>query len=667
MSDETAGREDKPAKAEKTPADWAKHWAMEFNAAKQFVRPWHTEGEAAVKAYSMEYDRKNETHWPLFTASVQTQEAMMYASPPKVAVARRYADPKDDVARVSGLILERMLNADVEREDDSFCQALGLALWDRLVPGGGFIWQRYVREEEDVPGKPAQVDETGAELAPEVPATKRVKREDVETDWVHWKDALWSAQTKAHHEVNWWARKTLLSRETLVERWPKLGASVPLNAKPEKTEGEGSKSPPWARAEVWEIWDRESRQVFHYVEGMPTVLDMKPDLYGLTTFFPVAAPWFANTTTSKYLPRPDYKHAKDIYEEIDKVSTRIDRLQRALKAAGVYDQTNTSIQQLLSEGYDNKLIPVANFSALAEKGGLRGAVDWMPLDQIVQALMALRDYRRELVEAHDQLTGKSDLMRGQATQAGETATSARIRGRYGSVRLTKLQGEFAQLASTAQRIRAELICKLFDPATIYQRSNAQYMTEDPALVQQAIDLLKAPGEFPAYRIEVKPESIAYTDFDAQKAEAMEVLGGVSQFLSTAGPLAQQSPAAMPFLLELLQATLARLKGGAVFEGILDRAIQAAQQAAQQPQQAQSDPKLEAEKMKLMGQQQKIQGDMAKERLKHQQGLEKIAVEVQADAMRESNQRIENVREAQQKQANSIAMKPPEAMKPGVPR
>jgi hypothetical protein len=293
---------------------------------------------------------------------------------------------------------------------------------------------------------------------------------------------------------------------------------------------------------------------------------------------------------------------------------------------------------------------------------MRGAIDWMPLDQIIQALMGLRDYRRELVEAHDQITGKSDLMRGQATQTSETATSARIRGRYGSVRLNKLMDEFARLAADTQRIRAELICKFFDEETILKRANAEAMAEDPEIVRQAIALLKTPGEFPGYRIEVKAESIAFTDFDQQKAEAMEVLAALSQYLSVAMPLMQTMPSAGPFLLELLQASLARLKGGAVFEGILDKAIQSAQQAAMQPKQAAPDPKMMAQHLK--GQQ-----DMAKIQAELQADLTRRQVEVQAKAQEEQDQMRSNAQEHALKLQITNALKPPEPPKPngGLPR
>jgi hypothetical protein len=36
----------------------------------------------------------------------------------------------------------------------------------------------------------------------------------------------------------------------------------------------------------------------------------------------------------------------------------------------------------LSEGVENKLIPVDNWAAFAEKGGLKGAISLLPLDRI---------------------------------------------------------------------------------------------------------------------------------------------------------------------------------------------------------------------------------------------------------------------------------------------
>lgn len=644
------------AEFDDTPAGWARRWTMELSAARKRLERWHTQGGRIVARFKDEREgpdstgSSSSTRWNLYTANVQTQRAMMYGQTPRVSVTRRHADAHDDVARVAAEMLERLLNTDIERDSDGYASALSYALDDRLLAGMGNVRVRYTAQFDDVPEVPARVNETtGAELAPAVPATRRKASEDVEVDYVHWRDQLWSP-ARTFEEVRWWGFRVQMSRSQLVRRFgAELGKTVPLNGREHGGADSGGpaekRADPWARADVWEIWSKEHGRVFWYVEGYPVILDVKPDLYGLRGFWPFPRPMFANLTTDALVARPDFVLAQDLYDEIDLVSTRITLLERAIAVKGVYDKSSGSLQRLLQDTGENELIPVDNWALFAEKGGVRGAVDWLPLDQVVSALTALRDYRRELIDALYQVTGMSDILRGQAASSGVTATEQAIKARFGSVRMQALQDEFARFASDVQRLKTQVICRHFEPQTILERSNFRFAGQDLQLALQAVQLLK--GGAAQYRIEVKPEAVSLTDFAALRAERTEVLTAIAGFIQSVAPLIAQSPASTPYLLQILQWSIAGLKGASTMEGILDQAIAAAQQAAAAGPQPgtggaqQPDPKLLATQLK--GSQ-----DMQREQFKLQADLTRIAAETQAHAQQEAVQRQENVREAGQK-------------------
>ena len=75
----------------------------------------------------------------------------------------------------------------------------------------------------------------------------------------------------------------------------------------------------------------------------------------------------------------------------------------------------------------------------------------------------------ELMNLLFQVTGMSDIMRGQST-AGATATEQALKAKFASTRVQEFQNEFARFASDTQRIKAEIISKHFDPQTIAERS-----------------------------------------------------------------------------------------------------------------------------------------------------------------------------------------------------
>lgn len=653
-------------KYDNSPGGLARRWRDEIDASLKWLKDWRQQGDKIDKRYrdDRENDQahKGDTRWNLFSADTETKESILYGQTPRISVSRRFADPGDDVARVAGEMLERHLNTDVERDEDTFPEVLGYAIQDRLIPGICLARVRYEVETESEQVEAITHPETGEEMAEGYSREKKTS-EEVEVDYIHWKDFLWSP-ARIWREVRWVAFRAELSREDLVRMFgDQVGNAIPLNCG-RKNEKNGNDSrekeeTPWHRAEVWEIWDKASRTVYHLADGWPTILfpvnnPEGKDPLGLKGFFPCPRPVMANVTTSKCIPRPDFVLAQDLYDEIDRVSTRITLLERAIAAKGLYDKAMGDVAARLLNGENkNELFPVANWPALAERGGIKGLIDWLPLEQIVNALTVLREYRSELIEAKHQVTGMADIMRGQATTAGASATEQAIKAKFGSVRMEKLQKQFAKFASDIQKLKAEIIAKHFDPQTIIERSNVM-STPDAPLAQQAVALIKSGKA--DYRIEVKPEAISLQDFSALKSERAEVVEAMGSFLTSASAVQQAVPGAMPFMLEILQWFVAGLRGSSEIEGVLDRAVVQAQQAAQQPQQQAPDPKLAATQLKG-------QLDIQKEQTKLQADLTRIQAEVQADASREATQARYNTQEALQKAVIARSLKP-QPMGPG---
>jgi hypothetical protein len=638
MSDQTVHKIETEAQFDDTPTGIAAKWATEMFAAEENQKSSIDAGDKVVKRFKddrSDLRSDGDTRVNLFTSNVQTLQALLYGKEPKVDVKRKFADPNDDIARLGGEVLQRLLNTDIERDSDTYATALENCLEDRLLPGMGQARVRYEAEFEDQPEVPAILDDVGQELAPAYTPAAVKTEEDVETDYVHWKDFRWSP-CRTWDEVRWVAFKAPMTRDALKARFPEYGELVPLQTakSASKDDNDGLKNDPWARADVWEIWCKEDEKVYWWVKGFDKILDVLDDPLGLDGFFPCPRPLIANVTTTKFIQRSDFILAQDLYDEVDMVSTRITLLERAIAVRGVYDKSNEAIRRLLSEAVANELIPIDGFEAFKEKGGLAGVVDWLPLADIVGALSVLRDYRGELMSLLYQVTGMSDIMRGQST-AGATATEQSLKAKFASVRVQRLQNDFARFASDIQALKAEIISKHFDEKTIAQRSNIQYMMgADQGLAQQAIALIKS--DFYQYRIEVKPESVNMADMAAIKQERSEFLMAISQFFQSTLPVAQAAPWSMPYLLQMLQWSIAGFRGSSTIEGVMDQMVvaanQAIQQAAQQP--PQPDPEMMKAQMEMkMAQQQgqiDIMGKVADLKIKGQgamMDLQKKAMEL----------------------------------------
>jgi hypothetical protein len=636
------------------PQGWASRWAVEIQAARKHVERWWERAEKIVQRYVDDRTgsaNTKESRLNLFTANTQTMESLLYGRTPEVSVARRFADSADDQARVAAEMLERLLNTDLERDDDTQEEALKHALADRLRVGLGNVRLRYeIGETEAIQGTPA------TDLAPAVPDTERRKNEYVCVDYPYWKDQLWSP-CRTYGELRWWAFGADMSEEQFKKRFGEkaLAAWSPTDERPRSDAGRETESTqykdPTKRCRVWEIWSKERKTVDWYVEGYTETLDHKDDPLGLENFWPFPRPMFANLVTAKLLPTPDYYLAQDLYDEIDTVSTRITLLEQVISARGVYDKNNDGIKRLISEAAINDLIGVDAWAAFAERGGVKGAIDWLPLEMVVGALDKLREYRTELIGLLYQITGMSDIMRGQA-QNQSTATEQAIKARFASVRVQSMQDEFARFCSDTQKIKAEIIAKHFQSETIIERSNVM-MTPDAQLAIGAVQLIKSPTR--SFRVTVNPDSVSLQDYAALKQERFEWLQAISQFFQIAQPIAQAMPGSMPFLLQLAQWTLAGMKGSNEIEGVFDQAIEAAKRAAAQPPPpAPPDPKVQAATVKAGAEQFKAKADMAGTVMDLQVAKQKHVMEMQKMAMQMQQSQTDHVQGIQSQEAKARA-------------
>jgi hypothetical protein len=525
----------------------------------------------------------------LFWSNVQVVLSAIYGRLPTAEVNRKFKDFDDDVARVAGVMMQRILNADIEREHDDTNAAMRDAVQDRFVSGLGQVWCRYdvETEEYDEPVLDPMSGQPVLDPKTQQPMTRKAERilnEEAEVDYVYWDDFRYSP-CRRWRECRWVARRVYMNEARLKKRF-KLSAEqlnmVPMQARQDNaSDGQDDvlKATPFKQAAVWEIWDKEENNVCWYVEGCSFVLDEQPDPLELEDFFPCPQPVVATTLTKAFLPRPDYAMAQDLYRELDRVNSKLSNLTDAVKAAGVYDKTAGPIKQLLTTAVENSLVPVDNWSAFVEKGGMKGVVDWMPIEAFVNAIVQLNQRKTQLQHDLYEVLGISDIMRG-ASVASETATAQQLKVQYGGARLSNLQNEVARFVSAVMRIRANIIANVFQAETMLKRSQIE-RTPDAQFAQQAIEMLKDFGTS-MYSIEVTSDSLAAPDWAAEKEARTEFLGATSNYLMAAAPIVQNNPAVGSFLMKLLQWAAAGFKGAKTIEGVLDEAARQLQQLAQQP-------------------------------------------------------------------------------------
>ncbi len=657
----------------KTYEDW-------YNTIAQYdksFREWEARVPRIIKRYRDDSRTRNNPNarFNILWSNVQVIKPAIFARLPRPDVSRRFRD-NDPIGRVASMMLERALEYEIEHYTD-YKSAMDNAVIDRLLGGRGTAWVRYephiVAEQNDLNtglagqdvGNGIQItedaDEAETENAELLESQERIEYECAPVDYVHWRD-FGHTVARTWEEVTAVWRKVYMSRQALIDRFgEEVGGRIPLDTKPE--------SDKWAtkqmvaehyQACIYEIWDKEQGKVFWISKSMGEILDEKDDPLQLEGFFPCPKPLYATLTTDNLEPVPDFVLYQDQAKQLDTLADRIDGLVNALKVRGVYDASESALARLFSEGENNALIPVKNWQAFAEKQGMRGAIDLVDLAPFAQALQMAYQAMEQVKGQIYEIMGIADIQRGQ-TDPNETLGAQIIKSNNASGRLKYLQHAVVDFATELLKIKAQIICKHFTEDTIVKISGAMQLSpQDQQLVPQALQLLK---DEPAknFRIEVTSDSMIYQDEQQEKADRVEFLTAVSQFMNNALPIATNAPELTPLLMEMLKFGVTAFKAGKGMEGLIDETADQFRNQAKamegQPKpppvevqkiQAQSQAKIQEMQMSVQLEQQKMAAEMELEKAKQEYQAQENQLKFQLEEQRNAQEREMEMKLAQMK-------------------
>ena len=634
----------------------ASYWHAEIRGSQRILAKWHKQGDRIVNRYldhrtsDTEVGRdRNAGRFKLnlFFANVKTLQSLLYGRLPKVDVSRRYNDANDDAGRVAAVLMERMLNNDLNDNADHYNSILRSVIEDRLVPGLGVTRVRYDCDTELQ--TPYESDPSPVIALP----SKVITGETANTDYVHWRDMLWS-WSRTYAGLRWVAFRSYHDRDAFKKRWPKADIDQ-VDFKTQKamqTTRDAPVTEPetddyWQRAEVWELWDRDKRKVVYIHLNCDALLETRDDPLELANFFPTPPFLLANPSTTLYVPTPDWHMAQDLYNEVDKLQTRIAIITEAVRVVGVYDSSTPEIARMLKEGTENDLIAVDKWALFAEKGGLKGAVDWFPIEDVVNALVNLRQVRDETISLLYQVTGMADVMRGELANQYEGVGQTDTKMEFASIRVQSVQEDVSGFVTCMMQLKAEVIARHFTERSIIEQSNAESLEEQPETIAEAVALIKDPRKA-RLKVKVSAESMAMADYAKLQTERANMIASLSALIQASAPLLETIPGAGPYLMKLFQWALAGFRGADEIEGVFDKAIEDAQnqpedksnpeadKAAAQAQleQAKTQAQLQIIQAKMQAElqtrQSDLQADIATRQAEHQMRLNEIAGEVEAE-------------------------------------
>lgn len=634
MSDSyhTAERIKSISRTEETSASRYDRWKAEITMAEKELDKFHRQGRNTDRRFRDERDAADQADrkFNIFSANVGIMESVLYSNIPKVTVTRRFGQAMDDPARVAALMLQNTIMQDIDEPECDFGQVMRESVQDRLVPGLGCAWLRLETETEEKTLDEITDPLTG-EVTQEAASYEVVARQEIEIEHIYWEDLLWSP-CRTWRERRWVARRAYMDQDALVKRFgEQKGKEIPLDYNPRigSDHSNDPKNDVLQKAIIYEIWDRQTRKVLWLSKAYPGLLDEVDDPLQLEDFEPCPKPLFALMTTSNCVPTNDFVMTQDQYNELDLVNNRISLLVQACKVVGVYDAHATGVQRMLQQGSENTMVPVDNWAMFAEKGGVKGAVDWLPLEAVIAALERLRQARDDIKGQIYELTGISDIVRGN-TKASETLGAQQLKAKFANVRIQKLQDEVSRFAQDILRIKGEIICRHFVPEQILELSNFKYYldSQNAPLVHEAVALLKGDHERFEWRVNVQADSLAMEDTEQAKKDKVEFTNAVATFLQSAATTMKAFPDTAPVLFNTLKYVISGFKGAQELEGVIDQNLDTIMQKIQNPPPPPPDPAVQKAQAEMQMEQQRFQLESQAKQQDMQIAREKAAMDMQ---------------------------------------
>jgi hypothetical protein len=631
------------------------NWYNTIAGYERAYKEWESRTDRIIKRYRDDSRTRNNPNarFNILWSNVQTITPAIFARLPRPDVSRRFRD-NDPVARVASMMLERALDYEITHYGD-YKSAMNQSVLDRLLGGRGTSWVRYEPHiageaggmAEGMPEDGLQVTEDTDEAETEGGIYRedqeRIEYECAPVDYVYWRD-FGHTIARTWEEVTAVWRKVYMERPALVERFgEELGNKIPLDTKPETSKtfnekmGEGA-----SEAVIYEIWDKTSGEVLWISKSLGKILDTRPDPLKLENFWPCPKPLYATLTTDKLEPIPDFVLYQDQAKQLDTLADRIDGFINALKVRGVYDASEPSLARLFSEGENNTLIPVKNYAAFSEKGGMMGAINLVDIAPIASALQMSYQAMDQVKGQIYEIMGIADIQRGQ-TDPNETLGAQIIKSNNAAGRLKTMQHAVVDFATELLSIKAQIICNHFTDDTIVKISGAMQLSpQDQQLIPQALALLRNESA-KNFRVEVTSDSMIFQDEQQEKADRMEFLSAMSGFLSQAVPAAQATPELTPMLVEMLKFGVTAFKAGKGLEGMIDETADKFREQAKMAEGQPKPPSPEQQKMEMQMQieQAKMQAEAQKMQMQQQIEQAKIQGQIELEKAKQEYQAQEN--------------------------
>lgn len=662
-----------------------RRWATELQLAESQLRKWREQSSKNWDRYRARDKRKNS--YNCLYANTSILFPVIYNTLPTPDIRKRW-DNNQEIGKCVANVLSRAIEFNLDTTN--FDRQIRMDVLDMLICARGVSRVRYVPNLVQV----GDIAETGAESdeieqlheALQGESFDELEWESAPIEHVQWDEYL-HGPGKTWDAIPWFAFKHNLTRKELVDRFGEIGNQVPLDAGPsaddQKKYQDDQTFELFQTACVWEIWDKDTREVLWInlqMRGGP--LKTEDDPYGFDQFFPVPEPLIAIVDSDVQSPPSLFEQYQEQADELDRISGRINRIVNAIKARGLYDPAlGTQVSELF-RGEDNDLIPAdQNIRQLQENGGIDKFIWFAPLEMLMNVVQGLYAAREQCKMVIYELSGISDIMRG-STDAAETLGAQALKVAFGKGRVSDMQRNVQRYIRDLIRMQSLVIAKKFEVSTLQQMTQEEYPTEAEYLAkiapmvmqfqQQAmmaamsgqpapqppqmppkpttwedIDAVLKSDQMRTFRIDIETDSTIAATQQEDLEQMTGALTAVTMVIKELWPMVQAGTLPMEAAKELVLVVCRKFKMGSTLEDVFDQIQQPPPPA--DPSQGLIEGQKQIEQVKAMADIQKNREKIQAEGAQHQQELQadmqmeqfKAQIDQQTEAFRQEMQAREN--------------------------
>lgn len=598
-------------------------WKNRLATAKKKWGDYH-ELVKETRKYYINKSKNNKQN--IFWSSIETLKPFIYFKAPTPYVERK--SKKDNTVEAAACqILEKALIWDMERQD--FDGVIKYARNDYLISGLGLTYEKFEPVIEQVQTQIADVDPITGEMISVDTVAEIMTDAKVTTNYIDPHDIIIdTTNVKVWEDVEWVAQSIKMTKQEVIDQFGKEFADKLLDGTVEAEKDKESETT------VYRIWDKKNKRVLYVSDVLDEFLRVDEDFLKVEGFFPFPKPVFATLDNHGVIPTPDYTEIKCLLDELDGVNKRMRLTMQALKVTGAYDSSFSDLKNMLDA--ENRLIAVSDFDKIREKGGIDGFVGFMPIGQYIDALKALSERRNQLITAIYEITGVSDIMRGNSDPQ-ETATAVTKKTNFGTLRNQDRQNDFQRYLTDVLKIKAEIICEQFTPELLAQfADNIQ-----PEVFNKAVELLKT-DKIRNLTLGIETDTSFMQSEEMQKTS--DAVKTIHEMITAAFQVVSAQPALLPLYKQMIESIVVTLPAARQFNTAIEETFNRITQELAQPDQEQPNPDMI-----------RAQADMMRAQADQVKNANEFAVKQEANAIKQ-----EEVELKKQAEDNKIMMQNKEA-------